>query len=139
MEHSFRTFLDAYLDAWRASSIPKFENMLSLDYQAREITGGEIVDFGYDESIEGWRQGFDFALKNQAQWVITEHSVFPLRDNEHLVVLSASMLLGGVALDSGHLFFQTFRKFGDGNWRLARSYIEAGIPYEHLASFPIQE
>lgn len=132
MEISFRAFLDTYLHAWRSSSIADFKNMLSVDYQAREITGGEIVDFGYEESIEGWRQGFDFALERQAQWIVTEHSILPLREDEHLVVLSATMLLDGIALETGHLFFQTFKKNSEGSWKLSRSYIEAGIPYKNL-------
>lgn len=45
--NSFRKFLDSYLKVWRNSSLTDMKNIISKDYQAREITGGEIVDFGY--------------------------------------------------------------------------------------------
>ncbi|WP_245604645.1 hypothetical protein [Paucisalibacillus globulus] len=52
--NSFRNFLDSYLDVWRNSSLIDLKNIISKDYKAREISDGEIVDFGYEESITGW-------------------------------------------------------------------------------------
>jgi hypothetical protein len=33
------------------------KNLISQDYEAKEITGGDIVYFGYEESLDGWEQG----------------------------------------------------------------------------------
>lgn len=128
MEQSFRESLDVFLDAWRASSLGKLERFISKDYQAREITSdGEIVDFGYEESICGWEQGFDFVRKNQAHWILREISILPLRKNEKMVILSATMLVKDKILDTANLFFETFKMNGEGQWKLVRSYIEAGV------------
>lgn len=60
MQSTFRAFLDTYLKVWRESSIQELKALISPDYKAREITNGEIVDFGYEESIERWESGFAF-------------------------------------------------------------------------------
>ena len=59
-ENSFRYFLDSYLDIWRNSSLADMKRIISKDYKAREISAGEVVDFGYEQSIAGWEQGFNF-------------------------------------------------------------------------------
>ncbi|WP_433747597.1 nuclear transport factor 2 family protein [Falsibacillus pallidus] len=122
----FREFLDAYLKAWKNSSITEMKNYISPDYQAREISGGDIIDFGYEESIEGWKQGFEFVLKEKAAWDIAERTIIPLREDECLAILSANIIIEGKPLDSVNLFFNTFRNT-DGEWKLVRSYIEAGV------------
>lgn len=68
MEESFNRFLDQYLEAWITSSLAELKSMISQKYQAREITEGKIADFGYDESIRGWEQGFNFVKGNNAKW-----------------------------------------------------------------------
>lgn len=54
MDNSFSTFLDTYLNVWKASSLMEMKKLISQDYEAREITGGVIVDFGYEKSVNGW-------------------------------------------------------------------------------------
>ncbi|WP_245690022.1 hypothetical protein [Sediminibacillus albus] len=49
---------------------------LSVEYQAREVTSeSEIMDFGYQESIEGWEQAFN-QLSGNAEWVLTYMKLF---------------------------------------------------------------
>lgn len=134
MDTHFREFLDTYLDAWRTSSLTVISDLISKDYKGREITGREIVDFEFEESIRGWKHGFDFAKENNAQWNLREISIIPLRLDEMLVIIAASMDIRGEGLTSANLFFQTFKKDSFNNWYLIRSYIEAGIPIESIMS-----
>ncbi|AMO85235.1 hypothetical protein B857_02439 [Solibacillus isronensis B3W22] len=127
MDNSFTIFLDAYLDAWRNSSLVDLKELISQTYEAREITGGNIVDFGYVESLNGWEQGFNFAKENNAQWNIRVVSILPLRKDETMAILSATMVIQGESLKTANLFFQTFKKYNQGDWKLVRSYIETGI------------
>lgn len=131
-DHTFRPFLEKFLDAWKHSSIRELEKLISNEYQAREITGEEIVDFGYEESINGWRQGFAFVKDNQAQWEVNEISTIPLRENEILATLSATIILEGKTMDTVNLFFNTFKRLNGSDWQLIRSYIEAGVPVENV-------
>ncbi|MBM7665821.1 hypothetical protein JOC25_002314 [Solibacillus kalamii] len=127
MDNSFSIFLDTYLDAWRNSSLADMKDLISQSYEAREITGGNIVDFGYEESLNGWEQGFNFAKESNAQWNIRVVSILPLRKDETMAILSATMVIQGESLKTANLFFQTFKKYNRGEWKLVRSYIEAGI------------
>ncbi|WP_102027715.1 flavoprotein [Salirhabdus sp. Marseille-P4669] len=134
MDTSFRTFLDSFFTTWRNSAIHKLKEIISKDYQAREVvSSGEISDFGYEESIQGWEQGFTFAMDNNAEWELEELSILPLRDDEILVILSASMIIDGNSLETANVFFDTFKKNAYGEWKLVRSYIEAGINKENLS------
>ncbi|GGA26245.1 flavoprotein [Psychrobacillus lasiicapitis] len=132
MQNSFSSFLDNYLEIWRNSSLADLKNILSKDYKAREITGEEIVDFGYEESIKGWEQGFKFAKENNAEWNINVISMLPLREGETMVIISATLVNQGKSLETANLFFQTFQKNSKNEWKLVRSYIEAGIPYVNI-------
>ena len=132
MDNTFRIFLDNYLDAWQSSSLSRLINFISKEYKAREITDREVIDFGFEESIQGWEQGFNFAKENGAEWELNEISIIPLRVDETLVIISATMVLQGRSLNSGHLFFQTFKKDISDDWKLIRSYIEAGIPLDNI-------
>ena len=114
MHKSFSQFLETYLDVWRNSSLTDLKNLISKDYEAREISGGNIVDFGYE---------------NNARWNIKVISILPLREDETMVILSASLILQGKSLETANLFFQTFKKNSINDWKLVRSYIEAGLPY----------
>lgn len=131
MNHSFSRFLDTYLNVWRDSSITGLKDFISEEYKAREITGGTIEDFGYKESLNGWEQGFQFAKETNAQWKIHVVSILPLRENETMAILSASLVNNGKSLDTANLFFQTFQRNNSSDWKLVRSYIEAGIPYDN--------
>ncbi|WP_404443179.1 flavoprotein [Sutcliffiella horikoshii] len=132
MDNTFRKFLDIYLDAWRSSSLDRMRELISKDYKAREIKDGDIIDFGFEESIIGWEQGFLFAKENNAEWELNEISIIPLRTDEIMVIISATMTFKGKSINSAHLFFQTFRKESFENWKLIRSYIEAGISLDNI-------
>ena len=130
MDNSFSVFLDTYLDVWRTSSLVDLKELISKDYKAREITGRDIVDFGYEESVNGWEQGFNFVKENNVQWNIKVVSILPLREDETMAILSATLIIQGKTLGTANLFFQTFKKNNNNDWRLVRSYIEAGIPFD---------
>ena len=128
----FRKFLDSYLEVWRNSSLTDLKNIISKDYKAREISGGELVDFGYEESITGWEQGFNFAKEKENKWDLNEVSIVPLREDEVMAILSATLVIGGKKLENVSLFFQTFKKQENDDWKLIRSYIETGVPNENI-------
>ncbi|HEY4599801.1 MAG TPA: flavoprotein [Cerasibacillus sp.] len=132
MDNSFRQFLDTYLDIWRNSPLTELSQLISKDYKAREITGENIVDFGYEESINGWEQGFNFVKENNAQWILNEISVIPLRIDEKSVILSATMIVQGKSLETSNLFFQTFKKNNFDDWKLVRNYVEVGVLNDNL-------
>lgn len=124
MEKSFSIFLDTYLNTWRNSSLVELKELISQAYEAREITGGNIVDFGYEESLNGWEQGFNFAKESNAQWNIRVISIIPLREDETMAILSATMVIQGKSLETANLFFQTFKKNNEGDWKLVRTLNE---------------
>lgn len=126
MKISFDCFLEKYLDAWNTSSLDKLKPLISREYQAREITAGKISDFGYNESISGWEQGFNFVKRNNAEWGLTEINRIKIREHEMMAVISAKLNVDGKSMETCNLFFQTFTY--DFEWKLIRSYIEAGIP-----------
>lgn len=128
----FRPFLDQYLAVWKNSSLEEMKEMISEDYQAREITGGKIEDFGYAQSIIGWEQGFQFVKESGAVWELTMLSLLPLRDDETMVIILAQMFINGEKYENGNLFFQTFKLDDKHNWKLIRSYIEAAIPLKNI-------
>ena len=135
MNNIFQEFLDTYIATWRNSSLTELKNFISKDYKAREITGGEIVDFGYEQSISGWEQGFHFVKENDAQWDLQIMSIFPIRKDEFLVIISATIVIQGKRIETANLFFQTFKRNSMDEWSLVRSYIEAGVPYVFLNNF----
>ena len=134
MVDHFRKFLNHYLACWSNSSLVEMKELISPDYQAREITNEAIVDFGYIESLIGWEEGFNFVIENAGEWDLREIYSIPLRQDEWLSVISASLVINGKSLDSANLFFQTFKLEHNTNWKLIRSYIEAGIPLDNLSN-----
>jgi hypothetical protein len=124
----FSQFLASYIDSWRSSSLQDLKTLISTDYQAREVTNGAITDFGYEESINGWEQGFQFVQESNAQWDLTIGPIYKLRDNEIMVTIAAGLIINGKTTETGNLFFQTFQASPqDQTWKLVRSYIEAGV------------
>lgn len=138
MDTTFRDSLNEFLNNWKDSSLNEMKNFLSPNYQAREITNGEIIDFGYQESIKGWEQGFQFIKENEAVWELNVVSSTPLREKEYLVIISATIAINGRSMDTANLFFNTFKKETNQEWKLVRSYIEAGVPIEHIKDFKLQ-
>lgn len=103
------------------------KRLISKDYKAREISAGEVVDFGYEQSIAGWEQGFNFAKREENSWDLNEVSIIPLREDEVMAILSATLIIDGKRLENVSLFFQTFKKQENDDWTLIRSYIETGV------------
>ena len=130
-ENSFRHFLDSYLNIWRNSSLSDMKRIISKDYKAREISAGEVVDFGYEQSIAGWEQGFNFVKREGNSWDLNEVSIIPLREDEVMAIISATLIIDGKRLESVSLFFQTFKKQENDDWTLIRSYIETGVLSEN--------
>ena len=133
MENTFRKFFDNYLETWRSSSLPELKDLIAKDFKAREVSDGNSVDFDYEKSVKSWEQGFNFVKESGAQWDIIEVSVMPLKDNETTVILSATLMIKGKRLETSDLFMQTF-KLENNNWKLVRSYIEAGIPLSKMSN-----
>ncbi|PFA62847.1 flavoprotein [Bacillus sp. AFS015802] len=123
---TFRMALDGFLQGWKDSSLKELERFISTDYQAREVRDGEIEAFKYEESMEGWKQGFAFINEHDAEWEIHEVAIIPLKEDETLAILYATIVLDGKPMETGNLFSDTFKKV-QGNWKLVRSYIETGI------------
>ena len=130
MIDDFHQFFSEFQDVWKRSSVEEMKELISKEYKAREVTGSsEIVDFGYEESLKGWEEGFEYVRKQQGEWLFLGEKVIPLRENEVMVVFWATIKIGDETKDSGHLFFDTFKKEAhSNNWQLLRSYIEAGVP-----------
>lgn len=126
MDNSFSIFLDTFLEAWKTSSLIDLKAFISKEYQGREISQSEILDFAYDESMNGWEEGFKFARENNACWNIKVVSILPLREDETMAILSATLVIEGKSLNNANLFFYTFKKLNT-DWKLVRSYIEAGV------------
>lgn len=135
MDSTFHPFLNKYLAIWGKSSLQELKELISEDYQAREISGKEIIDFGVNESIEGWEQGFQFVIENEAEWELNKLSIIQLNKREVLAIIFAALIINGERLDNGNLFFQTFRRDVNDDWKLVRSYIEAGV----LTDFVLNE
>ncbi|WP_258309465.1 flavoprotein [Cytobacillus oceanisediminis] len=138
VENTFIAFLDRYLDIWRNCSLAEMKRVVARDFQAREVTDGLVSDFGFEESITGWEKGFKFIKENEAQWDVSKVSILQLREGEMLAILSATIIINGISLDTANLFFQTFKEDTLGEWKLARSYIEAGIPSENIKSLALK-
>ncbi len=131
MDQAFHDALHDFYTCWKASSLQGLQKFISEDYKAREISRGEIVDFGYEESIRGWEQGFAYVKGENGSWELEELSVIQIRDDEYLVVVTATIIVNEKSLDTVNLFFDTFKKIHE-EWKLVRSYIEAGVPKETL-------
>lgn len=129
--NNFREFLTQYMNSWRSSSLTEMENVISKDFQAREIRDGEVVDYGYEQSVTGWEQGFNHAEKSGSQWDLYEVAVIPLHNDEVTAVISAAMIIDG-STTNANLFFNTFKRREENGWKLVRSYIETGVPAENL-------
>ncbi len=136
----FKEFLEEFLTSWQNSSLDEIKYKISDSYQAREISSqSEVYDFGYEESIQGWEQAFTAFQNDGTNWVLKKITVTPLRRNEMLAIIFASIEVDGNQSETGNVFFNTFRKGAEGKWKLVRSYIEAGIPIEHVGLFHLKE
>ena len=100
-----------------------------VDFQGLS-SQGDYRRVGYEQSIKGWGQGFQFVKERGAEWGLTVVSVLPLRGDEIMVVILAAMIMDGKKYENGNLFFQTFKLEQD--WKLVRSYIEAAVPLSNV-------
>lgn len=127
----FREFFERFKDAWKNNSLGELVLMIDKGFQAREIVKGlEIVDFGYDESVKGWEQAFSHFKNIDSEWILTEVNTIPLRKNEVMAILWATLNIEGKPIGTANLFCQTFKRINDAEWKLVRSYIEASVPVE---------
>ncbi|TYR73953.1 nuclear transport factor 2 family protein [Rossellomorea vietnamensis] len=127
MNMKFESFIEEFTEIWASSDIEKLAALISKDYKAREVTSnGQIVDFGYEESIQGWDQGFQYVKESDSSWILKTMWTSSLREDEVMAVISASMNINGKPLETANLFFDTFKQV-DGKWMLVRSYVEAGV------------
>ena len=138
MTQTFREFFNYYQEVWKTCNFDEMNALISKRYQAREITKDGIVDFGYDESLKGWREAFSFVQSNHGQWDVHEIGVIPLGKDEMMGILSATILMNGKSLQTANLFFETFRVQND-EWQMVRSYSETGIPAERLKDFSLNK
>ncbi|UFU00073.1 flavoprotein [Radiobacillus kanasensis] len=130
----FKNWLVDYKNAWKTCDLDKMKQYISKGYQAREVRSGEIMDFGYEESINGWEQGFQFVKQSKGEWELKELAHYPLHDREEMVVMIATIRVNGERLNSGNLFFETFA-YKEGKWQLVRSYIEAGLSSDKMDEY----
>jgi hypothetical protein len=139
MIESFQDFFARYIHAWENLSLDEMRKIISNNYQAREITSNsEIVDFGYEESMDGWEEAFQFVGNTpDSHWIINKITSLPVKENEVMVVLWATLIIEGRSLETANLFFQTFRQEELDQWRLVRSYIEAGVPLDKLQNLKV--
>ncbi|OIU71476.1 flavoprotein [Rossellomorea aquimaris] len=139
MNDTFEWFLEEFLGAWKKSSITEMERFISPDYQAREISNGERFDFGYEESINGWKQGFQFVNENEARWDINQLFTLPLKEDEVMAVLAATIIIKGKTMETANVFFNTFKNIEGSGWKLVRSYIESGVPVENVHEMALKK
>uniref|UniRef100_UPI003F49556F flavoprotein n=1 Tax=Niallia taxi TaxID=2499688 RepID=UPI003F49556F len=99
-------FLSSYIEIWKSNSLSVLKEIISGEYSAREVTKGLVEDFGYRESIQGWKEGFSFIKENEASWILNKLAVIPLNTKEIMVIISANIELKGKMLDNGNLFFK---------------------------------
>lgn len=133
---TFNDSYEKYKMAWRNFSLEGMKPFISKDYHAREIRGEEIVDFGYKESLEGWKQAFDYFSDKQAKWLLTDINSIALKEDEVMVISSASLEVDGTPLETANLFFETFKKSGQ-EWEMVRSYIETRIRLDRLEDLQV--
>ncbi len=60
------------------------------------------------------------------EWVYTDHSITQLKEDEWQAAFWVSIIVEGEKLPTSNLFFDTFKHL-NGEWKLVRSYIEAGV------------
>lgn len=127
----FSTFYESFKDRARSQDLAFLKETIAEDLIAREIRDGEVVDYGYEESIEGWKQAFDHFENMDMTWVYTDHSMTQTKDKEWIVSFWVSIVLDGEPIPNSNLFFDTFQQTDEG-WKLIRSYIESGVQNPHL-------
>ncbi|WP_079525347.1 hypothetical protein [Halobacillus hunanensis] len=78
--------------------------VISRDLEAREIRDGEVTDYSYQESIEGWKQASDHFADMDMEWKYTDHSITKLKDDEWLASFYLSPVIEGEEA-APHLYF----------------------------------
>ncbi|MBM7579591.1 hypothetical protein [Jeotgalibacillus terrae] len=122
--------IEAFIEAWKDSSITRLTDLIHPQYQAREIRNGQAEDFGYEESVKGWSDAFQSISSGMNEWVIEERARFQLNHNEMTVVIWVTVKSDDDQQSNGSLFFETFRE-EEGQTMLVRSYIETGVLREY--------
>ncbi|WLD94750.1 hypothetical protein [Alkalihalobacillus sp. AL-G] len=127
---NFDQFFQKYQTNWGNGFLSGIREVLSPEFSAREIYRSEdnykIQDYGYSESVEGWRQAFDNFSDKKVEWQFVEETKMQLRDDEVLVMFWVWPVINGKDPLTAHLYTNTFKKQKE--WTLLRSYIEASVP-----------
>ncbi|MCA0972460.1 flavoprotein [Halobacillus litoralis] len=123
---SFYTFFETFKERARKHDLGFLKEVIAEEFIAREIRDGEHMDYGREESVEGWRQAFEHFEGQDMNWIYTNHSVTQTKADEWMAVFWVSVVIAGEPLPASNLFFDTFR-YEDETWKLVRSYIEAGV------------
>ncbi|WP_181347185.1 flavoprotein [Thalassobacillus sp. CUG 92003] len=128
IETEFAPFFQTFKERAKQGDIAYLKSVISKDLAARENRHGSIIDYGYEESIEGWGQAFDFFADQDMQWVYTDHSTIQLKVGEVMATFWISLVLDGKKSETANLFVNTYQKDPmSGEWKLVRTYIEAGV------------
>ncbi|ARI79000.1 hypothetical protein [Halobacillus mangrovi] len=122
----FHSFYETFKEGARKHDLGFLKETISDQLVAREIRQDEVIDYSYEDSIEGWKQAFEYFQDKDMIWIYTDHSLTELKENEWLASFWVSIELEGELLDSSNLFFNTYKQ-EKGTWQLVRTYIEAGV------------
>ncbi|RWZ52211.1 flavoprotein [Halobacillus fulvus] len=122
----FLSFFEEFKERAGNHDLDYLKTTISEGFQAREVRQGEAVDYGYTESVQGWKEAFEHFENFETTWTYTDHSITQTKDNEWMAAFWVSLTIDGEQMPTSNLFFDTFKKEAEG-WKLVRSYIEAGV------------
>jgi len=124
----FYSFLDEYLRNWKQLNSEYMRAVISKDLIGREIRQGKANDYGYEGSVEGWTQTFEYFKDQEMEWILTPQSIIPLKSNERIAIIRATITIDGKLVETSNLFFQAFvLDSASHEWKLTRTYVETGI------------
>ncbi|MCA1009564.1 flavoprotein [Halobacillus halophilus] len=128
VENNFYSFLHEYLHNWKHLNSDYMRSVISEDLIAREIQQGKAEDYGYEDSVEGWSHSFEYFKDQEMEWVLIPQSIIPLKPNERMAIIRATLTMNGKLVETSNLFFQTFALDPESHeWKLERTYVETGI------------
>ncbi|MGI8316347.1 hypothetical protein [Halobacillus mangrovi] len=133
----FHSYYGTFKERARKQDLDFLKETISDQLVVREIRQDEVIDYSYEDSIEGWKQAFGHFQDKDMTWIYTDHCLTELKENEWLASFWVSIELEGELLGSSNLFFNTYKKEKD-TWQLVRTYIEAGVETPESAKVNIR-
>ncbi|KHE72018.1 hypothetical protein [Halobacillus sp. BBL2006] len=94
----FKSFYEMFKERASQQDLEFLKETISEKLLAREIRQGEVVDYSYAESIEGWKQAFNLFEDKKMTWIYTDHSLTKLKDDEWLAAFFISIELETLTL-----------------------------------------